>query len=78
MADIFAAPSLAGQVTICGLSDDHSVAASKQVATNGDSPTFYKLKHPRAFRAESLAALVPRPRLHLIRFHGVLALNAKL
>jgi hypothetical protein len=25
-----------------------------------------------------LAALVPRPRLHLIRFHGVLALNAKL
>ena len=27
---------------------------------------------------ESLAALVPRPRLHLIRFHGVLAPNAKL
>src|SRR5262245_4826111 len=27
---------------------------------------------------ERLAALVPRPRLHLIRFHGVLALNAKL
>ena len=25
-----------------------------------------------------LAALVPRPRLHLIRFHGVLAPNAKL
>jgi len=25
-----------------------------------------------------LAALVPRPRLHLIRFHGVLATNAKL
>ena len=25
-----------------------------------------------------LAALEPRPRLHLIRFHGVLALNAKL
>jgi len=24
-----------------------------------------------------LAALVPRPRLHLIRFHAVLALNAK-
>jgi hypothetical protein len=28
--------------------------------------------------AERLAALVPRPRLHLIRFHGVLAPNAKL
>ena len=25
-----------------------------------------------------MAALVPRPRLHLIRFHGVLAPNAKL
>ena len=25
-----------------------------------------------------LAALVPRPRLHLIRFHGVLAPHAKL
>ena len=27
---------------------------------------------------QRLAALVPRPRLHLIRFHGGLALNAKL
>jgi Putative transposase len=27
---------------------------------------------------ERMAALVPRPRLHLIRFHGVLAPNAKL
>jgi hypothetical protein len=27
---------------------------------------------------QRLATLVPRPRLHLIRFHGVLALNAKL
>jgi hypothetical protein len=27
---------------------------------------------------ERLAALVPRPRLHLIRFHAVLAPNAKL
>jgi hypothetical protein len=27
---------------------------------------------------ERLASLVPRPRLHLIRFHGVLAPNAKL
>jgi hypothetical protein len=27
---------------------------------------------------ERQAALVPRPRLHLIRFHGVLSPNAKL
>ena len=27
---------------------------------------------------QRLAALVPRPRLHLIRFHSVLAPNAKL
>ena len=27
---------------------------------------------------QRLAALLPRPRLHLIRFHGVLAPNAKL
>jgi hypothetical protein len=27
---------------------------------------------------QRLAALVPRPRLHLIRFHGVLTPNAKL
>jgi hypothetical protein len=26
---------------------------------------------------ERLAALMPRPRLHLIRFHGVLTPNAK-
>jgi hypothetical protein len=32
---------------------------------------------PREFM-QRLAALVPRPRLHLIRFHGVLAPNAKL
>ena len=36
--------------------------------------------HPHAVAEfmERLAALVPRPRLHLIRFHGVLAPNAKL
>jgi hypothetical protein len=27
---------------------------------------------------QRLAALVPRPRLHLIRFHGLLAPNARL
>jgi putative transposase len=34
--------------------------------------------HRDANAAQRLAALVPRPRLHLIRFHGVLAPNAKL
>ena len=37
--------------------------------------------HPELCKEVSnsgLAALVPRPRLHLIRFHGVLAPNAKL
>ena len=37
----------------------------------------YKVLEPLEFM-ERLAALVPRPRLHLIRFHGVLAPNAKL
>jgi hypothetical protein len=35
------------------------------------------LDHPLEFM-QRLAALVPRPRLHLIRFHGVLAPNARL
>jgi hypothetical protein len=33
---------------------------------------------PLEFMQRLAAALVPRPRLHLIRFHGVLAPNAKL
>ncbi|MGH8473930.1 MAG: hypothetical protein ACREVJ_16075 [Gammaproteobacteria bacterium] len=33
---------------------------------------------PRSAAPSILAALVPRPRLHLIRFHGVLAPNARL
>ena len=37
------------------------------------SPTSQRLE-----LMQRLAALVPRPRLHLIRFHGVLAPNAKL
>ena len=39
--------------------------------------TTYIVMEPLEFM-EKLAALVPRPRLHLIRFHGVLAPNAKL
>ncbi len=38
--------------------------------------TTHHLMSPLEFM-QRLAALVPRPRLHLIRFHGVLAPNAK-
>ena len=39
--------------------------------------TTHQVMSPPEFM-QRLAALVPRPRLHLIRFHGVLAPNAKL
>ena len=39
--------------------------------------TTHIVMQPQDFM-QRLAALVPRPRLHLIRFHGVLAPNAKL
>ena len=56
MADIFAVPSLAGNVTIRGLGDNYSAAASTLVvtstlvATNEDGPLFYKPKRPARFR----------------------------
>ncbi|WP_143083292.1 transposase [Nitrosomonas communis] len=41
--------------------------------------TFGRVNLPEAgLSLQRLAALVPRPRLNLIRFHGVLAPNAKL
>jgi hypothetical protein len=39
--------------------------------------TTHIVMQPQEFM-QRLAALVPRPRLHLIRYHGVLAPNAKL
>jgi len=39
--------------------------------------TTHQVMSPLEFM-QRLAALVPRPRLHLIRFHGVLAPNAKM
>jgi len=39
--------------------------------------TTHRVMSPRQFMPR-LAARVPRPRLHLIRFHGVLAPHAKL
>jgi len=63
--------------------------ANERVQTNAAGQVVPKLKtpwrdgnthlvmSPLEFM-QRLAALVPRPRLHLIRFHGVLAPNAKL
>ena len=63
--------------------------ANERVQINRAGPVVLKLKtawrdgtthivlSPLEFM-QRLAALVPRPRLHLIRFHGVLAPNAKL
>lgn len=45
-------------------------------AANLDGTT-HLVMSPMAFM-QRLAALVPRPRLHLIRYHGVLAPNARL
>ena len=63
--------------------------ANERVHTNGAGQVGLKRKAPRRDGTthlvmspleftQRLAALVPRPRLHLIRFHGVLAPNAKL
>jgi hypothetical protein len=63
--------------------------ANEGVQTNAAGQVVLKLKTPWRDGTthlvmsplefmQRLAALVPRPRLHLIRFHGVLAPNAKL
>ncbi len=63
--------------------------ANERVQTNAGGQVVLKLKTPWRDGTthlimsplefmQRLAALVPRPRLHLIRFHGVLAPNAKL
>ncbi|MDP1899454.1 MAG: transposase [Rubrivivax sp.] len=63
--------------------------ANERVQTNAAGQVVLKLKTPWRDGTthlvmsplefmQRLAALVPRPRLHLIRFHGVLAPSAKL
>ena len=63
--------------------------SNERLAINGKGQVVLKLKTPWKDGAthlimaplefmQRLAALVPRPRLHLTRFHGVLAPNAKL
>ena len=54
--------------------DGNAVLKLKTAWRNG---TTHIVLTPMEFM-QRLAALVPRPRLHLIRFHGVLAPNAKL
>ena len=63
--------------------------SNERLSINGKGQVVIKLKTPWKDGAthvvleplelmQRLAALVPRPRLHLTRFHGVLAPNAKL
>ncbi|NDY93968.1 transposase [Ideonella livida] len=69
-------------ITRPALSDERvQVNAAGQVELRLKTPwrdgTSHLVMSPLEFM-QRLAALVPRPRLHLIRFHGVLAPNAKL
>ena len=69
-------------ITRPALSDERvQLNAAGQVELKLKTPwrdgTTHLLMSPLEFM-QRLAALVPRPRLHLIRFHGVLAPNAKL
>ncbi|MBC7942533.1 MAG: transposase [Chitinophagaceae bacterium] len=73
----------------CGVDDRARRWSNERVQTNAAGQVVLKLKTPwRDGTAhlvmsplefmQRLAALVPGPRLHLIRFHGVLVPNAKL
>ena len=69
-------------ITLPALSDERvQLNAAGQVEHKLKTPwrdgTTHLVMSPLEFM-QRLAALVPRPRLHLIRFHGVLAPNAKL
>lgn len=69
-------------ITRPALSDERvQLNAAGQVELRLKTPwrdgTTHLVMSPLEFM-QRLAALVPRPRLHLIRFHGVLAPNAKL
>jgi len=69
-------------ITQPALSDERvQLNAAGQVELKLKTPwrdgTTHLVMSPLEFM-QRLAALVPRPRLHLIRFHGILAPNAKL
>jgi hypothetical protein len=59
------------------LSVNHAGQVVLKLKTAWRDGTSHHVTAPMEFM-QRLAALVPRPRLHLIRFHGVLAPNAKL
>ena len=59
------------------LSVNHAGQVVLQLKTPYRNGTTHIVMSPMEFM-QRLAALVPRPRLHLIRFHGVLAPHAKL
>ena len=59
------------------LSVNHAGQVVLKLKTPYRDGTSYLVMSPLEFM-QRLAALVPRPRLHLIRFHGVLAPHAKL
>jgi len=72
---------LCSYITRPALSDERvQLNAASQVELTLNTPwrdgTTQLVMSPLEFM-QRLAALVPRPRLHLIRFHGVLAPNAK-
>ena len=66
-------PALANERVQCNA----AVQGVLKLKTPWHDGTTHLVMSPLAFM-QRLAALVPRPRLHLIRFHGVLAPNAKL
>ena len=66
-------PALANERVQCNA----AVQVVLKLKTPWHDGTTHLVMSPLAFM-QRLAALVPRPRLHLIRFHGVLAPNAKL
>ena len=53
-------------------------AARQPLCADIDGFSLHAAVRVQAHDRKRLAALVPRPRLHLIRLHGVLAPNAKL
>jgi hypothetical protein len=55
----------------------HGPSRARHLKSSYRGGTIHIVMHPQEFM-QRLAALVPRPRSHLIRFHGVLAPRAKL
>jgi Putative transposase len=71
--DLFARPAVSND----RLSINRQGNVVLTLKTPWGNGTTHSMLTPMEFM-QRLAALVPQPRLHLIRFHGVLAPNAKL